>query len=50
MIEELKEKYEFEIWAPYNENSSICRFVTSWCTKEEATLEFASDLKQALRK
>ncbi len=50
VIERLKEKYEFEIWSTYNENSSVCRFVTSWCTKEEATLEFAADLKQALRK
>lgn len=50
VIKKLKQRYEFEIWDKYDDKSSICRFVTSWCTKEEATLEFASDLKQALSK
>lgn len=50
VIKKLKEKYQFEIWGKYDENSSICRFVTSWATKEEAALEFATDLKEALKK
>lgn len=50
VIKKLKENYEFEIWDQYDDKSSICRFVTSWCTKEEATLQFASDLKKALAK
>ena len=50
VIKKLQQKYIFEIWDQYDEKSSVCRFVTSWCTKEEATLEFASDLKEALSK
>ncbi len=50
IIEKLQENYIFEVWDRYDDNSSICRFVTSWCTKEEATLEFAADLKRALKK
>ena len=50
IITTLHEKYEFEVWDKYNDNSSICRFVTSWATKEESVLEFAADLKEALKK
>ena len=50
VIKKLQQKYIFEIWDQYDEKSSVCRFVTSWCTKEEATLEFAADLKEALSK
>lgn len=50
IIDTLHEKYEFEVWDKYDDNSSICRFVTSWATKEESVLEFAADLKKALKK
>ncbi len=50
VIDKLHEKYGFEVWQKYDEKSSVCRFVTSWATKEEATIEFASDLKNALNK
>ena len=50
IIDILHQKYEFEVWGKYDENSSICRFVTSWATKEESVLEFATDLKDALGK
>ena len=50
VIAKISKKYTFEIWDKYDETSSICRFVTSWATKEEAALEFASDLKEALKK
>lgn len=50
VIDTLHEKYDFEVWKKYDDKSSVCRFVTSWATKEEATLEFATDLKEALKK
>lgn len=50
VINKLHQKYQFEIWGKYDDTSSICRFVTSWATKEEAALEFATDLKEALKK
>ncbi|MDO4500499.1 MAG: aminotransferase class V-fold PLP-dependent enzyme [Erysipelotrichaceae bacterium] len=49
VVERLKKNYLFTPWGKYDENKTICRFVTSWCTKEEAILEFAQNLKEALR-
>lgn len=38
-IEELNKHFLFSHIAPYNDNSTICRFVTSWATKEEEIQE-----------
>jgi len=48
VIEVLKEKYQFNIWGKLDNERSICRFVTSWCTREEAILELAEDLRPLL--
>lgn len=34
-IGRLAEQVEFSRWAPYDEKSTVCRFVTSWATTEE---------------
>ena len=39
-IHELSQKVEFTIWEPYDENSKVCRFVTSWATTDEQMEEF----------
>lgn len=48
LIKKLKQKYSFLIWEKYDENSSVCRFITSWSTREEAILEFAQDLRELI--
>lgn len=47
-IKKLQENYLFNVWSKYDDTHSICRFVTSWCTKEEAILDFAENLKKAI--
>lgn len=47
-ITKLKEKYEFIVWDKYDNDKQICRFITSWNTKEEAILQFAQDLKEII--
>lgn len=32
-------KIEFTIWEPYDDNSKVCRFVTSWATTDEQMSE-----------
>ena len=34
-VKALSEKVEFTIWQPYDADSQVCRFVTSWATTEE---------------
>lgn len=45
VIERLKEKYGFYIWAKVDSKNSAIRLVTSWATPEKAVVEFLSDLK-----
>lgn len=33
-VEELRRNVLFEVWGPYDADSSVCRFVTSWATPE----------------
>lgn len=49
IVERLSKDYLFTVWGKYDEKRTIVRFVTSWCTKEEAILEFAQSLKEAIR-
>ena len=49
VIEKLQPEYNFLVWRKYDERHSICRFVTSWNTREEAILEFAQDLRNAIK-
>lgn len=37
-MEEISKKVRFELWEPYDENSSVVRFATSWATKKENVL------------
>ena len=41
-VEKLAQKVEFSIWDPYDQNSKICRFVTSWATTEQQMKELES--------
>lgn len=34
-VKELEKKVLFTHWAPYDKNSMVCRFVTSWATTDE---------------
>lgn len=49
VVEKLQKNYLFNIWGKYDEGHMVCRFVTSWCTKEDAILEFADNLKKAIK-
>ena len=44
-LEEIKEKYGYEYQKPYDENSSVVRFCTSWATKEENVRMLLEDMK-----
>lgn len=46
VIDRLKEKYGFYVWAKTDEENSSVRLVTSWQTSEEAVDEFLRDLKR----
>lgn len=41
-VEKLARNVEFSIWDPYDQNSKICRFVTSWATTEQQMKELES--------
>ena len=43
-LEQLKEKYSFEMWAPLDEEYSAVRFCTSWATKDENVDALIADL------
>ena len=43
-LEQLKEKYSFEMWAPLDDEYSAVRFCTSWATKDENVDALIADL------
>ena len=43
-LEQLKEDYSFEMWAPLDETYSAVRFCTSWATKDEDVEKLIKDL------
>ena len=43
-LEQLKENYSFELWAPMDEEYSAVRFCTSWATRDEDIEKFIKDL------
>ena len=43
-LEQLKENYSFEMWAPLDETYSAVRFCTSWATKDEDVEKLIKDL------
>ena len=43
-LEQLKEKYSFEMWAPLDDGYSAVRFCTSWATKDENVDALIADL------
>ncbi len=45
-LEQLEEKYSFELWAPLDEEYSAVRFCTSWATKDEAIDALLADLDE----
>lgn len=44
-LKELDGKYGYEYQQPFDENSSVVRFCTSWATKEENVLQLIDDMK-----
>lgn len=42
-MEQLAKHIVFSRWAPYDDNSTVCRFVTSWSTKE-SDLEYLASV------
>ena len=44
-LHEIIEKYGYDYQKPYDENSSVVRFCTSWATKEENVLELLKDMQ-----
>lgn len=47
IVQELLEKYDFEIWEEGEEKTTI-RLVTSWATKQEAVADFINDLEKLI--
>ncbi len=47
VIDRLRRKYGFHVWAPAGDGHSVIRLVTSWATKEKAVEEFLRDLPRA---
>lgn len=45
-LEQLKEKYSFELWKDLDEEYSAVRFCTSWATKEEQIDALIADLDE----
>lgn len=45
-LEQLKEKYSFELWEDLDEEYSAVRFCTSWATKEEQIAALIADLDE----
>lgn len=46
LIEKLKDHFDFYIWEPHDESSSVIRLVTSWATQEKEVDEFAAKLEE----
>jgi threonine aldolase len=46
LIERLRERYEFELWQPLDDQSSVIRLVASWATTEQAVDAFVGDLSR----
>ena len=44
-LEQLKEKYSFETWAPLDDEYSAVRFCTSWATKDENVEALIGDIE-----
>jgi threonine aldolase len=45
LIEKLKKKYSFIVWAKVDTDNSAVRLVTSWATEERAVSDFIEDLE-----
>ena len=45
-LEQLKEKYSFEMWTPLDNEYSAVRFCTSWATKDEDVDALINDLNE----
>jgi len=50
LIEDLCEKYEFELWCKLDDFTSVIRIVTSWATPESAVEDFIQDFQRYLSK
>ena len=45
LIDHLKRRFDFYIWEPYDDSSSVTRLVTSWATEQERVDEFVSEVQ-----
>ena len=49
LIEKLKDHFDFYVWEPHDESSSVIRLVTSWATQEMQVDAFAARVEQFTR-
>ncbi|MCV9999430.1 aminotransferase class I/II-fold pyridoxal phosphate-dependent enzyme [Pararhizobium sp. YC-54] len=49
LIEALRNHFEFYIWEPHDQSSSVVRLVTSWATEERHVDAFVAKLKASAR-
>ncbi|WP_216824967.1 low specificity L-threonine aldolase [Roseovarius sp. EL26] len=47
LIAQLKERFDFYVWEPYDANSSITRLVTSWATSAEQVDAFIAEVNKS---
>ena len=46
-MERLRQHIGYEVWCPFDEHHTVCRFVTSWATTEEDTAELERDIRRS---
>jgi len=49
LIEKLKDHFDFYVWEPHDESSSVIRLVTSWATQEMQVDAFAAKVEEFIR-
>lgn len=49
LIAQLKERFDFYVWEPYDANSSVTRLVTSWATSTEQVDAFIAEVNNSAR-
>ncbi|RBW57108.1 low specificity L-threonine aldolase [Ruegeria sp. A3M17] len=49
LIAQLKERFDFYVWEPYDADNSVTRLVTSWATEEEHVDAFLAEVSKSDR-
>jgi threonine aldolase len=48
VMKRLEEKVVPSVWCPYDDENTVCRFVTSWATDEKEIADLEAALKDAI--